>query len=516
MRHLLIVLTLASGCAPSADGGSTADASAFDGSTFDASPFDGGRAPDAGRDQGDAAPIEDGGGATPTDGGPPPEPCVTRITYGSSWIHGAGHPAQYDDAAGVVTWDGVCVDEKPSSYAVLSNGWRPYFSGAGACVIALDVRGDCGAPPPACRTRITYGASWDHPPGHPAQHDDVAGVVTWDGACRGGAGSSTFAQLSNGWQPHFSGACSLSLRYEQCGGLFANPVVPRDCPDPGVARDGDRYVMSCTGGGGGNAYRIRTSTDLVHWTEAGWIFPAGSRPGWATGDFWAPELHRVGSRWVAYFSARHRDGSLAVGAATAPDALGPYTDIGHPLVHEAHPGVIDAHHYEAPDGAHYLLWKRDGNAVGQPTPIFIQRLADDGVTRMGSATSLLANDRAWEGAVIEAPWMIHHGGSYYLFYSANGYASTRYAVGVARASSPLGPFTKAPGPILVSNALWDGPGHGSILEGPSGALVHVYHAWVDGRAGMSPGRQVLVDRITWGDGWPRMLAAPSARSQPMP
>ena len=178
--------------------------------------------------------------------------------------------------------------------------------------------------------------------------------------------------------------------------------------------------------------------------------------------------------------------------------------------------MIDAHCYQAPDGAHYLLWKRDGNAVGQRTPIFIQRIAADGVTRMGSPTEILSNDRTWEGDLVEGPWMIDHGGTYYLFYSANGYASTRYAVGVARASSPLGPFTKAPAPILTSNAFWAGPGHGSVIEGPSGALVHVYHAWVAGRVGTSPGREVLVDRITFADGWPRMLSAPSARSQPLP
>lgn len=514
MRHLVIVLWVVSGCGTSstADGGRGLDASrngedgghvALDAGAIDAGALDAGAPPRA-----DAS--------APLDGGPPPAPCRTRITYGSSWIHPAGHPADDDDVAGRVTWDGVCVDDGPSSYAVLSNGWRPYFSGAGACVIALDVRGDCEEPPPAeCTTRVTYGSTWLHGPGHPAQHDDVRGALSWDGVCRSGSGGA-FAQLSNGWQPHFAGACSMSFRYEQCGGLFANPVIARDCPDPGVARDGARYVMSCTGGGGGNTYRIRTSTDLVRWTEAGWIFPAGTQPSWATGDYWAPELHRVGSRWVAYFSARHRDGSLAVGAATAPDALGPYTDLGHPLVHEAYPGVIDAHHYQAPDGAHYLLWKRDGNAVGQRTPMFIQRIAADGVTRMGSPTEILSNDRTWEGDLVEGPWMIDHGGFYYLFYSANAYASTRYAVGVARASSPLGPFTKAPAPILTSNAFWAGPGHGSVIEGPSGALVHVYHAWVAGRVGASPGREVLVDRITFADGWPRMLSAPSARSQPLP
>jgi len=112
--------------------------------------------------------------------------------------------------------------------------------------------------------------------------------------------------------------------------------------------------------------------------------------------------------------------------------------------------------------------------------------------------------------------MIFESGSYYLFYSANGYASTRYAIGVARASSPLGPFTKASAPILVSNAAYGGPGHGSVVRGPGGEWVHVYHAWQAAHVGSAPGRLDLVDRISWSGGWPHMYGAPTPRSQPVP
>lgn len=463
---------------------------------------------------GDAEPAPDGGTEPDLDAGPPPEPCMTRITYGSRWIHGPDHPAQHDDVAGLVTWDGVCHRDGANSYVVLSNGWRPYFEGPTSCIVALDASGECATPPPStCTTRVTYGASWLRAPGHPADHDDVAGVVTWDGICRGASGGNSSALLSNGWAPHFTGAsgCALSFRYEQCGGLFTNPVVPTDCPDPGVAYDGSQYVMACTGGG----FALRTSPDLVHWTRAGEIFP--TTPSWANGLFWAPEIHRVGDRWIAYYSARRAsDGSLALGAATAPAAVGPYTDLGRPLLADPNPGVIDTHYFHAPDGRHFLLWKVDGNAVGRATPIYIQELEDDGVTLRGSRTQLLTNDRAWEGDLVEGPWMIHHAGTYYLFYSANGYATSRYAVGVARASSPLGPFTKAAAPIHVSNSSFGGPGHGSIVRGPSGEWVHVYHSWLAGSVGGGPGRVVLVDRITWSDGWPHMHSMPSPRSQPPP
>ncbi len=427
----------------------------------------------------------------------------------------ANHVADFDDVPGLLTWDGVCApDANGNSSATLSNGWTPFFAGRSSCVIALDASPTCPGVTNDCATRVGYGASWQAAANHAAFSDDLAGVLTWEGTCR--AGSPSHAVLSNGWTPFFTGAdsCDLSFRHTQCNSLFDNPVVAVSCPDPGVMKEGDEYFMACTSGG--PAYPIRSSTDLVHWTSRGTIFTGANHPAWATGDYWAPEIHKVGNTFVAYFSARHTNGHFAVGAAHATNILGPYTDVGQPLVNDPNPGVIDAHEFEAASGAKYLLWKVDGNAVGASTPIKIQRLAADGLSLTGMPTTILSNTLAWEGNVVEGAWMIENGGFFYLFYSGNGYASTSYAIGVARSSSPTGPFTKAPAPILVSNSKWSGPGHGSVVLGPSGDWVHVYHAWVAGKINQAPGRQVLVDRIRWENGWPTMLGGPSSRSQPMP
>jgi GH43 family beta-xylosidase len=458
-----------------------------------------------------------GGGATgggSADAGPS---CTTRITYGSSWIHPAGHPNDFDTVSSLVTWDGACpTDDAGTLQATLSNGWKPSFSGASSCIIALDSTASCTPAPAACATRITYGSAWLPPANHPNAYDDVSGVITWDGICHA-SGAQSWAQLSNGWTPYFNGsnACDLSLRHTQCSGLYANPVIATDCPDPGVLADNGTYTLVCTSGA--PVFPIRTSTDLVHWTSAGAIFSAANKPTWANTDFWAPEIHRIGSHYVAYFSARNTaDNALSIGAAYADNPLGPYTDLGAPLLRDPNPGVIDAHEYTAPDGGAFLVWKVDGNSIGQPTPIKIQPLAADGLSLTGTPTTLFAETQAWEGALVEGPWMIDFDGGTYLFYSANAYASAAYAIGVASAPSPTGPFTKGSGPILVSKGDWAGPGHGSVLRGPSGDWVHVFHAWTAAHIGQAPGREVLVERIDWSTGAPRMLASPSSRSQPLP
>jgi arabinan endo-1,5-alpha-L-arabinosidase len=292
-------------------------------------------------------------------------------------------------------------------------------------------------------------------------------------------------------------------------------VVATDCPDPGVVREAGEYFMVCTSGGP-SVFPIRSSTDLVHWTMRGSVFTEPNRPRWAIGDFWAPEIHRVGARFLAYFSARHADGHLAIGVAWAESILGPYHDLGRPLLIDPRPGVIDAHEFEAANGSKYLLWKVDGNSIGASTQIMIQSLAADGLALTGAATSLLENTEAWEGALVEAPWMIEHGGFVYLFYSANAFASPAYALGVARSASVLGPFVKAAAPLLVGNALWSGPGHGSVVLGPGGTWVHVFHAWVAGKVDQQPGREVLVGALRWSDDWPSMPDALSAFPQRMP
>jgi beta-xylosidase len=293
--------------------------------------------------------------------------------------------------------------------------------------------------------------------------------------------------------------------------------MPGGCADPGVLRDGNQYIMVCTSGNAANAFPIYVSTDLAHWTAKGHIFPSAAKPTWAKSDFWAPEIHKVGSHYVAYFSARNAAGKLSIGAASATSALGPFTDRGSPIVSDSAMGLIDASEINASNGKSYLLWKEDGNAVGKPTPIHAQPLAADGLSLTGASSTLITNDQSWEGAVVEGPFMIEHGGMSYLFYSGNAYYDGRYAVGVARASSPLGPFTKAAGPIVVTGGDWVGPGHCSVVDTPAGDSYMVYHAWRTGHVnGAGDARLPLTDAVEWVDGWPSLPGAPSSATRPLP
>jgi beta-xylosidase len=305
---------------------------------------------------------------------------------------------------------------------------------------------------------------------------------------------------------------------------FTNPVIPTSCPDPGVLAHDGTYYMTCTGG----KFGIKQSTDLVTWTATGSAILPDGKASWAPNGSrnWAPEIHEIGGQFVAYFTSLDATNKLAIGVAKAPAPTGPFTDTGRPLVQNAL-SAIDATEFTDDDGSKWLIYKLDGNAQGKPTPILLRRLADDGLSFApgSSAKQILVNDPStWEGGVIEAPWLVKHDGTYFLLYSGNVY-DQRYRTGVARASSLTGTWEKHGAPILANNDAWVGPGHGSVVQfsasdGASTQDYFVYHAWRNAGAGApdrDKGRMVLLDRITWVNGWPQIgNGTPTAGSQPAP
>ena len=279
---------------------------------------------------------------------------------------------------------------------------------------------------------------------------------------------------------------------------FDGPVLKTNFADPFVLPVGGRYLAYSTNAYGDRAnVPVAFSSDLVTWNVM--AVPGDpdrfhdalpTLPSWAQrGRTWAPEVIRIGNRYVLYFTAHHRrSGRQCVGAATSVDPRGPFEPQGaEPLVcQHALGGTIDASPFRDTDGKLYLYFKNDGNAINRPTQIWGQRLSNDGLLLEGEAVALARNDTAWEGRISEAPFMLRRGTGYYLFFSANDYAwqprqpLSQYATGYARCTGPLGPCTDAPeNPILRSRRRPDclsGPGHPAIFEA-NGRHYMVFHAW---------------------------------------
>ena len=279
------------------------------------------------------------------------------------------------------------------------------------------------------------------------------------------------------------------------------PVTPGDFPDPSVISFGGTYYAFSTQSTpelGQTQINIQeaTSSDGVTWTQSAQDALPDVGPWAKPGDTWAPSVAYNGSEFVMYYTATENEspGYQCIGVATSPTPLGPYRDTSlQPMVCQdgngwgaptimgspSLGGSIDPDIFTDSTGNSWLLWKNDGNRVGQPTTIWSVQLTSDLSEPASSSTNqLLSNTQgSWEGSIIEGPNMyeteINHGStttdSYYLFFSANVEASTAYAIGWANCAGAAGPCTDETtlsGPILSSAPGMSGPGGPALFRLP--------------------------------------------------
>ncbi len=298
-------------------------------------------------------------------------------------------------------------------------------------------------------------------------------------------------------------SCCLVAATTSADEFYQNPVIAGDHPDPSIIRVGKDYWASCTSSAWGPLFPLFHSTDLVNWEQTGAVLP--HRPDWATGDFWAPEISAFNGKYFVYYVGRQTNGRLAVAVATADKPGGPYTDHG-PIVAQDD-GSIDPMPVADTNGTRYLVWKEDGNSRQRPTPIWAQRLNDDGTKVLDEPHELIRNEAPWESGVVEGPYILRHNGWFYLFYAGNACCGNdcNYALGVARSRSLLGPYEKDPAnPILAGNATWKCPGHGSVVQDEQGRCFYLYHAY-SSTGTIFTGREAMLDEVKFGqDEWPTM------------
>nr|WP_221375520.1 family 43 glycosylhydrolase [Actinoplanes polyasparticus] len=316
---------------------------------------------------------------------------------------------------------------------------------------------------------------------------------------------------------------------------FADPVIVRGddgyyygfgTSDP--LREGEKVA---------HRIPIARSTDLKNWKYVGDAF--GELPPYAAANasLWAPDVRKIGNRWVLYATVTETagtPGASSIGVATAPKPTGPWTWTDEPAVppRAAPDGgwwwTFDPSQLTTPDGKKYLYY---GSYFGG---IWVSELTADGLRITGTPTRV-AVDNKFEGA-----YVVRRSGYYYLFASsANCCAgpTTGYSVSVGRSRSPLGPFTDRDGlslnvsraggtPVIAPNGnRWVGTGHNGLITDKRGQDWFVYHAidrndpYLDEPFGINE-RPMLIDRLDWTGGWPTVnrgnWASDSRDARPAP
>lgn len=286
-----------------------------------------------------------------------------------------------------------------------------------------------------------------------------------------------------------------------------------DVADPFVLAVDGAYFLYHTGHAiGVPVYR---SDDLINWTRLGLALAPDPEIPWAACDFWAPEVVFRDGQFFLYVAvaATLPDGSpdderrrLAV--ARSDDPAGPFTMDPEPLTGDE--WAIDAHPFQDDDGSWWLFYNarnddtryRDGTigcgnaVVALPQP---DRVA-------GERHIVLVPSERWEGNADgswywnEGAFVVRRGGRLLQTYSGGWFADGTYAIGVATAERPEGPWHKnVDNPLLVSSREVAGPGHNCIVTAPDGfTSVLVYHAHRNGRRR----RSAFSGELHWvGDGF---------------
>ncbi|MES2487881.1 MAG: family 43 glycosylhydrolase [Bacteroidota bacterium] len=278
------------------------------------------------------------------------------------------------------------------------------------------------------------------------------------------------------------------------GLLYAQPGIHD--PSTTVRNTDGRYWHFATGNG---IYTISsTTTNFSSWQTQNTVFPIGTWPSWIgnyvsgfAGNFWAPEVVKIGSTYYCYYSCAGNGAAAAIGLATATNLNGPWTDKGMIVAanNAIDPSVIV-------DGS--TMYMAYGN--WQSGIDLIQLNPSTGLRQGTSRWDIVAGQ-------VEAPYIMKHNSYYYMFFQrglcCNG-VNSGYYTQVGRATSITGPYVDQNGISLMSdggttflpnkNGNVIGPGH--VGYGESTLSYHFY----DGNDNGAP--KLKTTTLGWSNDWP--------------
>jgi arabinan endo-1,5-alpha-L-arabinosidase len=295
------------------------------------------------------------------------------------------------------------------------------------------------------------------------------------------------------------------MRFEVTGKI-------RRVHDPVIIKDQDMYYVFSTGAN----IPVRQSADLIEWDFG---FPNTvfrQMPDWAKeaipgqNDIWAPDISFYNGKFHLYYSVSTFGSNRSVIGLATNKTLDSKSDdfewVDQGLVVES--TTISA--YNCIDAN--LALDTDGNpwlAFGSFwTGIKMHRLnPETGKLSEEDTKRYALAQRYVNSGSIEAPFIIHKNGFYYLFVSwdfcCRGVDST-YHVRVGRSENITGPYVDRDGvemtrgggtQVTFPTERWRGPGHNAILQ-ENGVEYIVYHAYDADNQGVFTLR---IDPLSWDD-----------------
>ena len=298
--------------------------------------------------------------------------------------------------------------------------------------------------------------------------------------------------------------------------------------DPAIIKEGDTWYVFATNRFAGKLVPFFCSPDLRTWKFSGNVFDAV--PDWALKEIagargvWAPDVSYVRGRYRLYYSVSTFGSNHSVIGLATNKTLNPaspdyrWVDEGRVIgsAREDDWNAIDPNLVVEANGDQWL-------AMGSFWSGIKMRKLDPESGKLSSKDTTmysLASRRPLQPPAIEAPFIVQHGGRYYLFVSVDlccrGKEST-YRIMVGRADRITGPYADRAGKpmmegagtlLLEGNETWRGPGGQSVITGSKSDLL-VFHAY----SGTTGRPQLQISTMIWEKGWPRIAVLPDQRRE---
>ena len=257
--------------------------------------------------------------------------------------------------------------------------------------------------------------------------------------------------------------------------LSGNPLFTG--ADPEIHYFNSKYYIYTTAVYG-TQFHAYSSNDLTNWQDEGLIFDLYPDSPWAQNNGWAPAVVFRNNKYYFYYTAETK-----IGVAVGNSPIGPFTDIGVPLIgtDPYTDDIIDADVFVDDDGQAYIYYGGSGKSR-----MVVRKLNADMVSLATGPTDITPQNYT------EGPYMVKRKGIYYMMYSNGSWFNDTYNVQYSTSNSPMGPWTYR-GKVLSSNSEDKGPGHHGVLKiGNCDEYYIVYHRYENGTSG---DRKIAIDRM---------------------
>ena len=244
----------------------------------------------------------------------------------------------------------------------------------------------------------------------------------------------------------------------------------------------------------GSGFNVWVSEDLRNWSEPIRCFEGAKY--WGKSHFWAPEVIYHNGKFVMHYTAKSRElDSLRLGVAVSDSPEGPFVDVHNKPMFDLGYATIDGSVLVCDEG-NFFFYSRDccENYVDgvRISDLYCVRLNDDLTEAVGEHVHVTRPTYDWEKKSLallakkptiwnEGPFVIKLGDKYIMNYSANYYASNDYAICIAEADHPMGPWIKheQSNPVLSNRGDLFGAGHNALFTGTDGKTYTSFHVQTD-------------------------------------